>query len=48
MLDRYVVRIALMYLETIVEVIFLLSIKTFKNILASSMCSYGEGVEDDN
>ena len=48
MLDRYVEPIALMYLETIVEDIFLLSIKTFKNILAPSISSHDDGVEDDS
>ena len=48
MLDRYVEPIALMYLETIVEDIFLLPIKTFKNILDSSISSYDDGVEDDS
>ena len=47
-LDRYVEPIALMYLETIVKYIFLLSIKTFKNILAFSISSYDDGVEDDS
>ena len=48
MLYRYMEPIALMYLETMIEDIFLSSIKIFKNILSSSMCSYDEGVEDDN
>ena len=47
-LDRYVEPIALMYLETMVNYIFLLSIKTFKNILAFSISSYDDGVENDS